>query len=122
MAFIGDTYIQGSLLVKDSISISDDDLNLAIVEKDAMTIGSFKLSTRLVGNPIVIESPNIAIGATESINITSLNSLSLYTDGKLGISSKAIVLPETLYGIEDPNDLNLTNVSEGTIYFKLAED
>ena len=125
MAFLSKTYVDGPLLVKDSIALTTEDIHIASIDKGSIVLGSKDHSLNIQSKDLEITSKGeIVASADRGIVLSAREDLNLSTDDALVFHAKTLVLQNTsdncLYGIADPNDLNLPNVAEGTLYFKLA--
>ena len=125
MAFLSKTYVDGPLLVKDSIALTPEDIHIASIDKGSIVLGSNDHSLNIQSKDLEITSKGeIVTSADRGIVLSAREDLNLSTDDALVFHAKTLVLQNTsdncLYGIADPNDLNLQNVAEGTLYFKLA--
>ena len=125
MAFLSKTYIDGPLLVKDSIALTPEDIHIASIDKGSIVLGSKDHQLNIQSKDLEITSKGgITTSAGGGIILSAKEDLNLSTDDALVFHAKTLVLQNTsdncLYGIADPNDLNLPNVAEGTLYFKLA--
>ena len=125
MAFLGETYVNGPLLVKESITLTDKDIHIASLSKGNILLGdkNYPMSVSSKGFGLA-SGDDIGLYSDRSIDLHSKDDTTLYTDHNLVFKAKAIVLQNSsdncLYGTADPNDLVLPNVQEGTLYFKLA--
>ena len=125
MAFLSKTYIDGPLLVKDSIALTPEDIHIASVDKGSIILGSEDYPLNIQSNDLEITSKgDIVTSADGGIALNAKDDINLSTGGNLVFRAKTLVLQNTsdncLYGVADPNDLILPNVAEGTMYFKLA--
>ena len=50
--------------------------------------------------------------------------INLTTDNTLNLNSNRIKLrnSKTIYGTQDPNDMDLSDIDEGTLYFRVLND
>ena len=125
MAFLSKTYVDGPLLVKDSIALTPEDIRIASIDKGTVILGSTDHPLNIQSNNLEIASKgDIVTSADGDIALNAKDDLNLSTGENLVFHAKTLVLQNTsdncLYGVADPNDLILPNVAEGTIYFKLA--
>jgi len=127
MAFMSDSFVHGLFGVKDGYSISENQYHLASIENDdTLNIGDMGLNTETDGINITLNATNKTdIVSQEKVTIESVNNnVSIKNDNYLDIDTKRIRLrPKSeMYGTADPNDLDLHDVEEGTLYFKLVND
>lgn len=93
MGVSSNSVIENNLYVKQSIFLSDQLKNLATIEANTINIGDKTLNTVISGDSVVIDADRVVLKLSDSI-----------------------------YGTKNPNELNLTNVSEGTLYFMIETD
>ena len=125
MAFLSKTYVDGPLLVKDTIALTPEDVHIASFSKGSIILGSENHPLNIQSKDLEITSKDeIVTSADGGIALNAKDNLNLSTGNNLVFHAKTLVLQNTsdncLYGMADPNDLNLPNVAEGTMYFKLA--
>jgi len=126
MAFLSKTYVDGPLLVKDSIALTPEDIHIASIDKGTVILGSEDYPMNIQSNDLEITSKGEIVTSADGggIALNAKEDLNLSTDDNLVFRAKTLVLQNTsdncLYGVADPNDLILPNVAEGTMYFKLA--
>lgn len=125
MAFLSKTYVDGPLLVKDTIALTPEDVHIASFSKGSIILGSEHYPLNIQSKDLEMTSKGeIITSADGGIALNTKQDLNLSTDDKLVFRAKTLVLQNTsdncLYGVADPNDLILPNVAEGTMYFKLA--
>lgn len=121
------TTIMDTLYVHDRIEISSHRLRLAEVDNEGcMSISNTDTDTTYEGKNVSIYGyDSAALNSAKSVNITSGgDNVNIRAHNSIRLAGKSIKLPDsrTIYGTEDPNDLNLHDVEEGTIYFKLISD
>lgn len=93
MGVSSNSVIENNLYVKQSIFLSDQLKNLATIEANTINIGDKTLNTVISGDSVVIDADRVVLKLSDS-----------------------------MYGTKNPNELNLTNVSEGTLYFMIETD
>ena len=117
---VGDLFIQGKLdLTKANLPIAevDEDKQLNISSTSTDTTYQGKM-TRVFGTDgLILDSTDDVVIHSEigDVNING-DTIRLNCDRFRLPNSRA------MYGTEDPNELGLHNVEEGTLYFKLVND
>ena len=119
MAYMKSSLIDGDLIIKDNISLQDN-TDKPIIDHDNnknVYIGNDNAHLNINAKYVNINSEeNLNINSQEDIKITSKDNLFL-NGNKLCLGNSRYI-----YGIEDPNELEITNPHEGMIYFKIMMD
>ena len=128
MAFLNNTFINGTLTTKDKYEIGENDrYNLAELhdERKTLSIGSADINMDIKSNDYDTNvTGNYSINSEKSVSIDSSKDISLHSKAAIKLSGDRLVLGKSnaIYGVEDPNDLDLHDIEEGTVYFRLVSD
>ena len=127
MANLDNTIIHGSLNVKDKITITEEYINLILPKEN---LRRFEIGDEKYAMDIECEAFNvyskigIDLTCEADFDLSTLNNMTLESNKTLMLSANRIVLQNhgNLYGTEDPNDMDLSDIKEGTLYFRILED
>ena len=126
MATLDSTMIHGSLNIKDKITITEDEIDLILPKEDRLQICNEKENLDIYSKNLNINSNGtLDINSSKDFLLHSLQNIRILADKTLDISANRIKLNNTLgtlYGTEDPNDLDLSNIDEGTLYFRVLNN
>jgi len=125
MGMLNDVSIYGSLNVKDKITITEDDIDFVFNNNDNIFFGDEAYNLKIQSKKFEVDSKDdVKIYTDKDYELISEQDINLTTDNIINLNSNRIKLrnSRTIYGTQDPNDMDLSDIDEGTLYFRVLND